>query len=73
MNTYPEFVDAFAIVKLAATRANTQVGAMKPERLAVSRPIGRYSAAVRVRSSLCCAFRTPILTPETFRVESFGA
>jgi aspartate ammonia-lyase len=34
MNVYPEFVDAFAIVKLAAARANTQVGAMKPERLA---------------------------------------
>jgi aspartate ammonia-lyase len=34
MNFYPEFVDAFAIVKLAAARANTKVGAMKPERLA---------------------------------------
>lgn len=34
MNHYPEFVDAFVIVKLAAARANTQVGAMKPERLA---------------------------------------
>src|SRR5258705_2867590 len=34
MNFYPEFVDAFAMVKLAAARANTQVGAMKPERLA---------------------------------------
>src|SRR3954469_1431229 len=34
MNSYPEFVDAFAIVKLAAARATTQVGAMKPERLA---------------------------------------
>jgi aspartate ammonia-lyase len=34
MNTYPEFVDAFVVVKLAAARANTQVGAMKPERLA---------------------------------------
>jgi aspartate ammonia-lyase len=34
MNFYPEFVDGFAIVKLAAARANTQVGAMKPERLA---------------------------------------
>jgi aspartate ammonia-lyase len=34
MNYYPEFVDGFAIVKLAAARANTQVGAMKPERLA---------------------------------------
>jgi aspartate ammonia-lyase len=33
MAHYPEFVDAFAIVKLAAARANTQVGAMKPERL----------------------------------------
>ncbi len=28
MNTYPEFVDAFAIVKVAAARANTPVGAM---------------------------------------------
>jgi len=34
MNAYPEFVDGFAIVKLAAARANTKVGAMKPERLA---------------------------------------
>ena len=35
MNTYPEFVKGFAIVKLAAARANTKVGAMKPERLAM--------------------------------------
>src|SRR6187399_374401 len=35
MNTYPEFVEAYAIVKLAAARANTKVGAMKPERLAM--------------------------------------
>ncbi len=34
MAYYPEFVEGFAIVKLAAARANTQVGAMKPERLA---------------------------------------
>lgn len=34
MAYYPEFVDGFAMVKLAAARANTQVGAMKPERLA---------------------------------------
>src|SRR6185437_1695881 len=34
MNYYPEFVDAYAIVKLAAARANTKLGAMKPERLA---------------------------------------
>ena len=35
MNHYPEFIDAWAIVKLAAARANTQVGAMKPDRLAM--------------------------------------
>jgi aspartate ammonia-lyase len=34
MSTYPEFVDAYVIVKLAAARANTKVGAMKPQRLA---------------------------------------
>jgi aspartate ammonia-lyase len=34
MAFYPEFVEGYAIVKLAAARANTQVGAMKPERLA---------------------------------------
>jgi aspartate ammonia-lyase len=34
MSFYPEFVDGFAVVKLAAARANTKVGAMKPERLA---------------------------------------
>jgi aspartate ammonia-lyase len=34
MNFYPEFVEAFALVKVAAARANTSVGAMKPERLA---------------------------------------
>jgi aspartate ammonia-lyase len=34
MNHYPGFVEAWAIVKLAAARANTAVGAMKPERLA---------------------------------------
>jgi aspartate ammonia-lyase len=33
-NYYPEFIDAFAMVKLAAARANTKLGAMKPERLA---------------------------------------
>src|SRR5687768_1968458 len=34
MNTYPEFVDGFVLVKLAAARANTKVGPMKQERLA---------------------------------------
>jgi len=34
INHYPEFVDAWAIVKLAAAQANTDVGAMKPEKLA---------------------------------------
>ena len=32
INHYPGFVEAWAIVKLAAARANCQVGAMKPER-----------------------------------------
>jgi aspartate ammonia-lyase len=35
INHYPGFVEAWAIVKLAAARANTSVGAMKPERLAL--------------------------------------
>ena len=30
INQYPGFVEAWAIVKLAAARANTDVGAMKP-------------------------------------------
>src|SRR5438045_5046519 len=30
ISTYPGYVEAWAIVKLAAARANTQVGAMKP-------------------------------------------
>src|SRR5512145_2661202 len=34
INHYPGFVEAWAIVKLAAARANTDVGAMKRERLA---------------------------------------
>jgi aspartate ammonia-lyase len=34
INHYPGFVDAWAIVKLAAAQANADVGAMKPERLA---------------------------------------
>jgi aspartate ammonia-lyase len=34
MSAYPEFVEGFAMVKLAAARANTKLGAMKPERLA---------------------------------------
>src|SRR4051812_659836 len=31
---YPDYVKAFAMVKLAAARANTQVGSMKAEKLA---------------------------------------
>lgn len=34
INHYPGFVEAWAIVKLAAARANTESGAMKPEKLA---------------------------------------
>jgi aspartate ammonia-lyase len=33
INHYPGFVEAWAMVKLAAARANTDVGAMKPETL----------------------------------------
>ncbi|HEX5000964.1 MAG TPA: aspartate ammonia-lyase [Bacteroidia bacterium] len=33
-NFYPDYVKAFAMVKLAAARANTEVGRMKPEKLA---------------------------------------
>src|SRR5262245_51790650 len=33
INHYPGFVEAWAMVKLAAARANTQVGAMKKDRL----------------------------------------
>jgi len=35
INQYPGYVEAWAITKLAAARANTAVGAMKPERLAM--------------------------------------
>ncbi len=62
MRTYPEFVEGFAIVKLAAARANTKVGAMKPERLAaiekayqaimagkISRPVRRGLVSGRRR------------------------
>ena len=34
INHYPGFVEAWAIVKLAAAQANTDVGDMKPDRLA---------------------------------------
>ncbi|MFL5813587.1 MAG: aspartate ammonia-lyase [Bdellovibrionia bacterium] len=33
MNKYPEFIDAFVMVKLAAARANAKVGALKKDRL----------------------------------------
>src|SRR6201991_3386371 len=44
INHYPGFVEAVAIVKLAAARANTDVGAMKPDRLAA---IEKATAALR--------------------------
>src|SRR5262245_33753947 len=43
INHYPGFVEAWAIVKLAAAQANTDVGAMKPETLA---PIEKACRAV---------------------------
>ena len=33
MNHYPEFVEAYALVKLAAARANAKVGKLKHDRL----------------------------------------
>jgi aspartate ammonia-lyase len=35
INHYPGFIEAWAVVKLAAARANTDVGAMKKDRLAM--------------------------------------
>ena len=52
INHYPGFVEAWAIVKLAAARANTDVGAMKPERWRRSRrPARRCSTASTTTSS----------------------
>jgi aspartate ammonia-lyase len=34
-NFYPDYVKAYAMVKLAAARANTDIGRMKQERLAL--------------------------------------
>src|SRR5689334_684522 len=44
INHYPGFIEAWAIVKLAAARANTDVGAMKKDRLAA---IEKACAAIR--------------------------
>jgi len=44
INRYPEFIEAWAIVKLAAAQANTDVGAMKKETLVA---IEKAAAAVR--------------------------
>jgi aspartate ammonia-lyase len=44
INRYPEFIQAWAIVKLAAARANTDVGAMSKEKLAA---IEKATEAVR--------------------------
>ena len=41
INHYPGFVEAWAMVKIAAARANTQVGAMKPDRLAAIEKAGQ--------------------------------
>jgi aspartate ammonia-lyase len=40
INHYPGFIEAWAIVKVAAARANTDVGAMKPEVLAAIEKAG---------------------------------
>ena len=41
INHYPGFVEAWAMVKIAAARANTEVGAMKPDRLAAIEKAGQ--------------------------------
>ena len=51
MNTYPEFVDAFAIVKLAAARANTAAGAMQRDRLAAIEKAYRRSGTAGIAIS----------------------
>jgi aspartate ammonia-lyase len=53
-NHYPGFWEAWAIVKLAAARANTDVGAMKPEKLAM---IEKACAAVQ-RGEYANQFKT---------------
>jgi aspartate ammonia-lyase len=49
MNTYPEFVEAYVTVKLAAARANTRVGAMKRDRLAAIEKATRAVMAGKYR------------------------
>jgi len=44
INHYPGFIEAWAIVKLAAARANNEIGALKPDRLAA---IEKATAAIR--------------------------
>ena len=57
INHYPGFVEAWAIVKLAAARANTDVGAMKPERLAL---IEKAVALPSARKNSCsCRMMSP--------------
>lgn len=41
INHYPGFIEAWAMVKIAAARGNTAVGAMKPDRLAAIEKAGQ--------------------------------
>jgi aspartate ammonia-lyase len=51
INHYPGFVEAWAIVKLAAARANSEVGAMKKERWdAIEKP-GRLCSTASITTS----------------------
>jgi aspartate ammonia-lyase len=49
MNTYPEFIDAFVMVKLAAARANAKLGALKKDRLAAIEKAGQAVLAGKYR------------------------
>ena len=54
INHYPGFVEAWAIVKLAAARANTDVGAMKPEKSSCHRKGLSGGARRQVSRPVCC-------------------
>src|SRR5208337_3695528 len=53
INHYPGFVEAWAIVKLAAAEANTDVGAMSPEKLAAIDKACRGCSRRQVSRSIC--------------------
>ena len=65
INHYPGFVEAWAIVKLAAARANTDVGAMKPATLQLIEKAcqavleGKYKDQFQVSSDSIASYAPP--------------